>query len=299
MYQLHLQTIQCLMQDFAFPMEAQTEIIFAYKTAFQDLAKKNQLQTYLQAYEKDCQAGIMEAIQLCARIAEEGRVNVYSVYMAVLILFADYAKAHYALCGFCAQVWKDNFIDFRYKLEECKLVKGVWGTFVPTWYIGFLKVDRFSFGKLQFEKGFFCREYCKNGVALGKDSVVVSVHIPRTGQSLSPQDVDEACALANIFFKEKYGLERVVFVCHSWLLYPKNKNILKPTSNLYAFISRFDIIEVEEYKDYKEVWRLFDKEYNEDLSLMPANTSLQRAYIDRMRKGEKIGAGYGVFVYEK
>jgi hypothetical protein len=178
-------------------------------------------------------------------------------------------------------------------------VKGVWGTFVPDWNIRFFDVSRFSFGKLQFETENFGRSYDKNGVSLCKDSVVVNVHIPRTGTGLSPQDVEESCAEAEVFFKRRYGLGQVVFVCHSWLLYPENKKMLKPTSNLYSFISRFDIIEVEEYKDYQEVWRLFDREYNEDLSCLPADTSLRRAYIDRMQKGEKTGCGYGVFVYQK
>ena len=298
MYQVYLEKIINIMKDFAFPADAQTDICLAYKTAFQNPANEKSLESCVQAYAENCQQGIMDAIQLCARVAEETQAHVYSVNMAVLALLADFAKSHYTQKGFGEKMWRDNFTDFRYKLEECKLVKGKWGTFVPTWYIRFLDMSRFSFGKLQFEKEICGHKYNENGVALDKDGMVVNVHIPRTGQGLTPQDVDDACAQANEFFK-KNGLERVLFACHSWLLYPENKKMLKPTSNLYSFISRFDIIEVEEYENYKEVWRLFDKDYTGNVDELPADTSLRRAYIDRMKKGEKTGCAYGVFVYEK
>jgi hypothetical protein len=287
------------MMEFAYPPEAQEEIENVYIRAFKEEQSLQELRQFLKAYEKDSAINVLEFVNFFNRVAEKAKTNVYSLYMSIFLLMADVAKEHYRKANLPDGMWKDNFIDLRYKLEECKLVKGVWGTFVPAWYIRFFNVSRFAFGKLQFEIELFQREYEKNGVVLTKESQVVNMHIPRTGTGLSPQDVDEACAAAARFFKERYQLEQVVFVCHSWLLYPENKKMLQPTSNLYSFLSRFDIVQVEEYNDYKEVWRLFDKEYTGDLSLLPADTSLRRAYIEKMRKGEKTGAAYGVFVYKQ
>jgi len=294
----YIEKIQAFAETFEYPTEATEEIWNTFEKVFSKLQNVKDLDICLQAYETDCEKGFFELLALCARVAEEMQVNVYTLYMAALMLFAEVARKHYEKQGFSKELWKNNFMDLTYKLQECKLVKGVWGTFVPDWFHRFYNVSRFAFGKLQFESITFGRVYEKNGVKLTEDSVVINMHIPRTGKGLFPQDVEDSCEAADRFYKEKLGLKQVVFVCHSWLLYPANKELLKPTSNLYSFISRFDLIEVEDSQDYHEVWRLFDKEYTGDPSLLPADTSFRRGYIEKMRKGEKTGAAYGVFVYK-
>ena len=128
---------------------------------------------------------------------------------------------------------------------------------------------------------------------------VIFVHIPRTGERLLPEDVDAAAAAASDFYKQKFGVEKAVFACHSWLLYPENKNMLSPSSNLYSFMSRFDVIDVEEDTEYKEVWRLFDKDYDGNADDLPQDTSLRRAYAKRIKEGKPLGVALGVWVYKK
>ena len=103
--------------------------------------------------------------------------------------------------------------------------------------------------------------------------------------------------LASDFFKEKFNL-RPVFVCGSWLLYPENKNLLRPGSNLLFFIHDYDIIKWGDYENYNEKWRLFDT-MTDDIDKLPADTSFRRSYIERMRSGKPLGWGYGVFDFEK
>ena len=297
--EFYIKRIESFADEFAYPAEAKAEIVEFFQKAFSNPQDLKALQDCVQSYGEDAGRGFSELLALCAAVANETQVNVYTVYMAAMMLFADVSRKHYEAQGLPYELWKNNFADLTYKLQECKLVKGVWGTFVPTWFCRFYDVSRFAFGKLQFEREPFARTYAKNGVVLDKDSVVINIHLPRTGKKLFPQDVDEACATASAFFQEKYGMERIVFVCHSWLLYPENKKMLNPTSNLYSYIARFDVIEVEESENYRDVWRLFDTEYTGDVDKLPADSSLRRAYIDRIRKGEKTGCGYGVYVYKK
>lgn len=299
MMEFYTHKIEAFAEEFAYPVEAKAEIVQVFQTAFSNPQSLTALQNYVQAYEIDCEKGFSEWLALCASVAKETNTNVYTVYMAVFTLFADVSRKHYEAQGISYELWKNGFADLTYKLQECKLVKGVWGTFVPTWFSRFYNVSRFAFGKLQFEREPFARRYQKNGVVLDTDSAVINIHLPRTGKKLYPQDVDEACAIASAFFQERYGMEQIVFVCHSWILYPENKKLLNPTSNLYSYISRFDVVEVEEYDDYREIWRLFDMEYTGDVETLPADSSFRRAYIERIRKGEKTGCGYGVYVYKK
>lgn len=283
------------MVEFDFPTGAQVELSNAFTKMRSDEGLCVEWRKALALYKADKTQGLTEALEISKRISTATGVNVYTAFMVTLILLAGLAKTHYA--GLPKDMWKRNFNDLRYKLIECKLVKGVWGTFVPEWYLRFLDGSRFSFGRLQFEIIEFGRAYQKGDLVLTPKSLVVNIHIPRTGERLSAVKVGMAVTEAKVFFQKQYSLERVVFVCHSWLLYPEHKKLLKPDSNLYAFLSRFDVIEAGEYPDYTEVWRLFDCEYTGDVDALPADTSLRRAYIERIKKGERTGWGYGVWGY--
>ena len=297
MFQEYKTYLESFMTDFDFPTEARIELGEAYETVFSDVTLLQELANAFEIYRADKNKGFPELMGVCKQATNDKNVHIYVTCALVLVLATKISKVHYQAEQIPLSVWKSNFLDLKYKLIECKLVKGIWGIFVSDWYFGFLNVSRFTFGKLQFEIAKLGCDYHKNSITLTSESPVINVHIPRTGTGLTPQDVEDACAEAANFFKEKYAIEPVVFVCNSWLLYPENKKMLKPTSNLYSFISRFDVIRVKEYSDYKEVWRLFDCDYTGDVSRLPADTSLRRAYIDRIKRGEKIGSGYGVFIY--
>ena len=170
-------------------------------------------------------------------------------------------------------------------------------TEVARWFCGFFQLWRFAFGKLQFEMVDFKSTYEKNGVSLQPDSKVLNTHIPRTGTRLDRESMRSSYAQAADFYRERFGLDPVVFVCYSWLLFPRNKEILSPQSNLYAFMSDYDIIEQKEYEDYGEVWRLFDVNYDGNPDHLPQDSSFRRGYADWIRKGIKTGYGYGVYVY--
>ena len=84
------------------------------------------------------------------------------------------------------------------------------------------------------------------------------------------------------------------FVCSSWLLFPEHKTMLSPKSNTYKFLMRFDIIRASYYKDRSNLWRLFDTmEVHPDR--LPADTSFRRCYVEHLKKGGRLGGGYGVF----
>ena len=176
-------------------------------------------------------------------------------------------------------------------------MRGVWGSFVAKWFRGFFQLERFALGRLQFEFIRFGRDYEKDGVKLTPDSRVLNVHIPRSGERLSPESTADAYAKAAEFYSKRLGGAPVAFVCDSWLLFPKNKEIMKPGSNLLAFISDFDVYEWGYYDNYNDTWRLFDTPYTPDLEKLPADTSLRREYIKMMANGEKTGYGKGVYLY--
>ena len=123
------------------------------------------------------------------------------------------------------------------------------------------------------------------------ESIVINVHIPRTGTPMDKESCDKSYAMAREFFKNATGND-YVFVCHSWLLFPQNKEILPSHTNVYRFMSEYDIVDWG-YNEGNDLWRLFDtQEMNPDR--LPTNGSLRRAYVEHLKNGKRVGWGYGV-----
>ena len=73
---------------------------------------------------------------------------------------------------------------------------------------------------------------------------------------------------------------------------------MKAGSNLLSFMNDYDIFTFGEYSNYAEIWRLFDTDFDGDPTHLPTDSSLRRAYVDLVSRGEKIGWGRGVFEHK-
>ena len=222
-------------------------------------------------------------------------------YTGALILFLCYTKRlreYYREAGLDEQIYRATVLDLGYKLEECRLVHGIVGTFVARWFPGFFKLARFTLGRLQFEIIKLGAEFEGDGMKLTADSPVINVHIQRTGTRLDRASQLDAYSRAAFFYKDVFGDGPIAFACNSWLLFPRHKEMLKEGSNLKLFIDDYTLYDFGEYSDYKEIWRLFDKPYSEDLTALPSDSSLRRSYLELMRRGERTGWGKGVFRYK-
>lgn len=251
------------------------------------------LSEILSAYEAnismDYQAEIFDRTK---RIAEITNVHDYTVELIVFMCMTKHLQSVYIEKGLDMQIFKDSVLDLKWKLEECKLVKGIRGSFVSPWFCGFFNMTRFALGRLQFEIITTWQDYEKDGIKLEADkSKVINVHIPRTGTPLDKESCDRSYAQAREFFKEQVG-ENCPFVCFSWLLYPANKDILPPHTNTYRFMSEYDIIGWED-NNGEDLWRLFDTE-EKDLDKLPVDTSMRRRYVEHLKNGGKFGCGFGV-----
>lgn len=290
--------LKTFLEQFSYLEEDQAELCKAYDKLEASKEVYQEFKGLLKAYDAEMNCDFQSVIEHMTVISSKAGIHEYTGFLILFICLSKSLKRYYEEAGYGEEIWFTTMCDLKWKVEECKQVQGICGTFVPYWYVRFYKLERFGFGKLQFEFVKFNREYACDGVVLKPDSRVINVHIPRTGTKLDRESMNASYKMAAEFFKKMLREEPVVFVCHSWFLYPRNKEVLSEKSNLYAFISDFDIIEQEEYEDYREVWRLFDVQYDGNVDHLPQNTSLRRAYADWIRRGEKTGRGYGVYVYK-
>ncbi len=269
------------------------KLLRAYDTITENKSADKLFGEAMSAYEADIAMDYQaEIFKRTRKISEITGVHDYTVELLVFMCMTKHLKAVYSERGLDLQIFKDSVLDLKWKLEECKAVKGICGSFVSPWFCGFFDLTRFALGRLQFEIITTWQDYEKNGVKLERDkSRVINVHIPRTGTPLDKESCDKAYAQAREFFKEQVG-KNCPFVCYSWLLYPENKNILPPHTNTYRFISEYDIIGWE-VNNGEDLWRLFDTE-EKNPDRLPADTSMRRCYIKHLKSGGRVGCGFGV-----
>ena len=255
------------------------------------------LEGAIATYEADINCDYNALTAQSKKAARLASIHNHTTDLLLFICLSKHLRELYAERGIDDAIWHDTVLDLKYKLEECKLVRGVRGMFVAFWMPGWFKMTRFALGRLQFEIVDFGREYQKDGITLGKESKVLNVHIPRSGLPLSKELYEDSFARAKAFFQEQLPPDqcpdgKVPFVCHSWLLYPRMTEFVSERSNVLRFMKEFEILSWDD-SDGESLWCLFDTaERNPDR--LPSNTSLRRAFVQRLKSGGRVGWGYGI-----
>lgn len=250
----------------------------------------------IKIYERETNCDFSLIISLAQDVAQRLAVHSYTTELLIFICLSRHLRDLYTERGINLQIYHNTMLDLKYKLEECKVVKGIVGSFVAFWFDRFFNLERVGLGRLEFEVDSFGHHYARDGHILTPDSKAINVHIPRTMTHLTPESCDEAFAMAYEFFKDQVG-EDCPFICHSWMLYPANKQILPDDTNVNRFMSRFDIFDSGECPEHDDLWRIFDTDDKNPDSL-PTDTRMRRAYVDHLKRGGVLGWGHGVFFYK-
>ena len=214
--------------------------------------------------------------------AETLKLDWHTYAMAVLCANVPVIRERYAEKGAGDDIFWDSMIDFRCKINECKKVYGVWGIDPITWYAGFFEAKIFKLGRLEYEV---------------RDEGVYSVHIPSCG-ALHHEDVLDSYKRAYVFFGGKDGAI-LPFLCSSYLLFPAyQKAVFPENGNIHRFAEDFTIIRNDDKQNFRDAWRVFDRPYTGDLTVLPQNTSLQRAFVAYMKENDNFGTGLGLFLFD-
>ncbi|MBR6728019.1 MAG: DUF5596 domain-containing protein [Clostridia bacterium] len=245
------------------------------------------------AYEADLNCDYDSLIKQADEIAERLYLHECTLELLLFICLSRHTKALYIERGLDLEIYHNSMLDLKYKLEECKAVRGIVGSFVAKWFPRFFGLTRFALGRLQFELIDFGFRYEKDGKVLTPESKVINVHIPRTGTPIDQESCDAAYAQAKAFFADQID-GPIAFYCSSWMLYPENKQILSPKSNTYRFMMQYDILESGIDKNFSNLWRLFDTD-EKRWDRLPTDSFMRRAYVEHLKKGGKLGWGKGVF----
>ena len=229
-------------------------------------------------------------------LSEKSGVHLYAVNMAVVVAASKWLLEDYKQKGISADIFYDTLKDIKYKLMECKQVKGVYGTFVESWYDGIYNCNVIQLGRFAYEKTTFGEDTpCKIGdYTINKDDTVYSIHIPSSGPMPLDVRLDSYKKAYEFFGKGK----PVVLMCRSWLLFSKNKEIFPPHLNLVSFGDDFHHLWDYADENYANCWRIFGVEYDGNPDNLPYDNTPRRAMVDYLKKGGVPGGAKGVFIYD-
>ena len=225
-------------------------------------------------------------------------ISQYMLYLLFWLHCALMLKKDYDQLGISEDVYINSMKDIAYKIRECKAVHGVCGVFVD-WFSCFFCLRTFGLGRLEYEISTYSYDdYSVDGYTLKAGDRVYNCHIPSAGK-LTQELVYDSLNKAYQFFKKDLRGNILPVVCNSWLLYPPYaKNVFPPKSNLVRFTQNFDIIKSTSNSHFHDCWRVFYKMYEDRASGLPAETTLQRNFIQYMENGGDFGGGFGVLLYD-
>lgn len=278
--------------EYEFPSMATESLL----NTFAELKKTEMyplFESYVTLYETDDPSFThSKAISAVEKIGENTGIDTYALNMLLFICYAKHCRELYDQAEIPVKIYHDAMKDLKYKLEECKRVYGVWGTFVPNWFPRFFELSRFALGRLQYEDDPSTEVYSKNGIELNYGDWVLNVHIPSGGR-LSMDDCLDSFRAAAEFYQDRFPDGVAKFRCHSWLLAPIHKDYLPPETGIRKFADLFDVVRSFPSEKYSNLWRIFGKPYEGSLENFPAETSLQRAYLKLLSDGKTPESGLG------
>ena len=224
----------------------------------------------------------------------------YTADLMFILECTGYLRQKYRENNIPDDMFYNSMIDIRCKTRECIKVKNVFGTFVGGWYDGFFKLNRFAFGRLQFD----ITKHEGDGIQIGDKTIdngdlVLYCHIPSAGPLVHEQCI-ESYKKAYEFFKNELKDGILVVRCCSWLLMPDYMNTFKICSpNIYRFATDFNIFKVNYSEEFASAWFVFNCDVNgRNTSNLPRNTRLQKAFVEHINKGGKFGSGDGILFFD-
>ncbi len=227
-------------------------------------------------------------------------VHAYSAELLLFICLSKHLRRLYRERGIADKIWYDSMSDLKWKLWECKAVKGIWGSFVACWFPRFFDMTRFALGRLQFETCVVKDDCIVNGKEVKSGMKALAIHIPRTMTPITKQSRLDSYKQAIEFYADEFKDQPMLFACDSWLLSEEMPSLLRDGSNIKSFCEDFVIVRYEKATagEYNDAWRLFDMDYTGNIDDFPEDSTLRRNYKEYLKSGGVMGCGMGYFFAE-
>jgi hypothetical protein len=199
--------------------------------------------------------------------------------LAFMLLRAVEARVRYQQLHIDDAIFADTFKFCSRFVSDHYQTYGNYAFTWAWWLPRQLSLNEFRFGTLEYEL-----------VETGSDRSA-SIHIPADAR-LRPQVLRHSLELARTTIARiAPDYADAPMICDSWMLSPTLRELLPDTSNILAFASGFDLIEVDRTNRHAIRW-IYGRD---DLPFadLAEGTSLQRATKALLLAGGNIGAAVG------
>lgn len=191
--------------------------------------------------------------------------------------------------GIAEDIFDRSFYDITIWCEECYRKYRRYGLEEVWWIAQSVKMNLYRLGRLQFEPYSLNKDIKTSAGILKQGTHVLNVHIP-AGESLDYEKCLESFRMAETFFKNNQ--DKNLYLCDSWLLSPRLKEVLEDESNILKFQNMFEIVSV--YESYPQAEQRVFLDVKEDKSQYPEDTSLRKRLKRYLLDGKNPGIGIGV-----
>ncbi len=285
----------------AYPEEAQKLFTEVENRLDADASLGSRFDALVTAYMVEDTMPLDTALDAVKELAEQMGCSEYTLQFVFIMNCTEILKQRYIEKGIPLSVFTEGVDDLRCKLLECMECEHVPGTFVAGWNNGFLKLDRFAYGRFQYEVrkyGFDFDFRMQCGRTVRKGDTYINFHIPSNGIPLTDEVRFDSYRRAYKEYKHLFPDGKVLFGCGSWLLYPRHREFLPERLNIRRFMDDFEIVSWEEKDHFGNDWRVFGHYSDLPLAEWPKDTALRKAYAEWLQAGNKAGDGFGLFLFD-
>ncbi len=271
-----------------------TEEIRQYKQLEQELGEK--VFPLADAYFAGTYQHISEIYEPLRQVTASEQELVGAMLLVVVHCAGKRAEI---LTGREQELFLGGLCDIACKIRECVAYKKAFGIFVMNWYDRLIKSWRVQLGRLQFEIGVHNGpEIPMEIFTLQEGDKVLYCHIPSGLGPLTRENCLDAFHRAWEEFPEYRKDGYLPILCHSWLFYPQYEQVFGKDSGVGMFRSLWHYYSVGEHETFNDCWRVFSMDLPEDVSLLPRNTRMQRAFADYIAQGGTFGDACGIILYD-
>ncbi|MDO4754457.1 MAG: acyltransferase domain-containing protein [Bacillota bacterium] len=238
---------------------------------------------------------------LCSAPCEMAKTDEESMYLYFKKKAAEVTRAYYANAGLSEDIYADNMADLEIWADEYEAETGKRGIAKIhwSWIEKILDFKVIKLGRLQFEPYREALSAHFPEIATDDRTLYLNVHI-RKGEpfhdALCLESYQKAITFFTSYLPEGKSSDKVIFLCDSWLLNPRLKELLGGSkSNILDFQSRYRII--GENSDYLQIEeRVFSRKMD-DPHLYPELTTLQKNLKCALVHHKKYGRCRGYFTH--
>lgn len=293
--------IQDFMANYSYPEEASSLFTKVLDELDNDAGLAAEFDKYLDLFSEHKAKFDEEILDPLKVLAQEREYSEYTFYFVFLLLLTENLYNDYNLIGIDEKIYYDTMDDLRCKLLECIECEHVPGTFVPHWFNGFFRLERFAYGRFQYEISEYTDDEdftMKCGRVVRKGDTYINFHIPSSGVPMSDEIRLASYKEAYKHVKGLFPDGRVLFGCGSWLLFEKHREFLPQGMNILRFMDDFELVRSHEKDSFSDDWRIFGHYTELPIEQFPRDTKLRKAYAEWVCSGHKTGSGFGLFLFD-